>query len=339
MKFTTIQSEGSLISAEVLSEIYSGEENGQKPKDFALDKNVRLTDEIAACWADSKAFWEAFKHSLRKIAEEQTGASQTREQWILPLLRTLGFEGITFSKSAAQVGGRTYFISHRLGKSDDGLPIHIEGANVDLDKRSPTGRPRISPHALVQEYLNRTEHLWAIATNGKKFRLLRDSERLSRPTYLEFDLEQMMDGEHFSEFQLFYRLAHQTRWPQNTEVAHECLLEQYYQQGIEAGGRVRERLRVGVEEALKIFGNGFLNHSNNEDLKNKIQSGEISTQDYYRRLLLIIYRFLFLMVSEERNLVGPDPQNDHFRQIYDSYYSISRLRQKVEKSVNVEDRH
>lgn len=339
LKLNTITSEGSLISAELLAEIYSGEAIGQKAKDFALDKNVRLTDEIAACWADAKAFWEAFKHSLRKITEEQTGASQTREQWILPLLRTLAFEGITFSKSAAQVGGRTYFISHRLGEGDDGLPIHIEGANVDLNNRSPIGRPRISPHALLQEYLNRTEHLWGIATNGKKFRILRDSERLSRPTYLEFDLEQMMDGEHFSEFQIFYRLIHHTRWPQNTEVAHECLLEQYYQQGIEAGGRVRERLRDGVEEAMKIFGNGFLNHPNNETLKNKIQSGEISTEDYYRRLLLLIYRFLFLMVSEERNLIGPDPQNDNFRQIYDHYYSIFGLRQKVEKPVNVEDRH
>jgi len=112
MKLITIQSEGSLISAEILSEIYSGEVIGQKAKDFILDKNIRLTDEIAVCWADAKAFWEAFKHSLRKISEEQTGASQTREQWILPLLRTLGFEGITYSKSAAQVGGRTYFISH-----------------------------------------------------------------------------------------------------------------------------------------------------------------------------------------------------------------------------------
>lgn len=339
MNFATIKSEGLLIPSDLLTEIYSGEAVGQKAKDLALDKNIRITDEIAACWADSKAFWEAFKHSLRKVPKAQTGATQTREQWILPLLRTLGFEGITFSKSAAQVGGRTYFISHRFGEGDDGMPIHIEGANVDLDRRSAAGCPRLSPHALVQEYLNRTEHLWGIATNGKKFRILRDSERLIRPTYLEFDLEQMMNGEHFSEFQLFYRLVHRTRWPQKKESAHECLLEQYYQQGIEAGGRVRERLRDGVEEALKIFGNGFLNHPDNEDLKNKIQSGEISTQDYYRRLLLLIYRFLFLMVSEERNLVGPVPQNDHFRFIYDHYYSISRLRQKVEKPVNVENRH
>jgi len=298
MKFNTIQSEGSLISAEIISEIYSGEANGQKANDFALDKNIRLTDEIAACWADAKAYWVAFKHSLRKISDTKTGASQTREQWILPLLRNLGFDEVTFSKSAAQVGGRTYFISHRYGDGEDGLPIHIEGVNVDLDKRSPTGRPRISPHALVQEYLNRTEHLWAIVTNGKKFRLLRDSERLSRPTYIEFDLEQMMVGEHYSEFQIFYRLVHRTRWPQDKEIAHECILEQYYQQGIEEGGRVRERLRDGVEEALKIFGNGFLNHPQNEDLRNKIKSDKISAQDYYRKLLRLIYRFLFLMVQK-----------------------------------------
>ena len=123
MKLTTIQSEGSLISVEILSEIYSGEAIGQKAKDFALDKNVRITDEIAACWADAKAFWEAFKHSLRKVAEDQTGATQTREQWIIPLLRTLRFEGIAFSKSAAQVGGRTYSISHRLGEGEEVMLI------------------------------------------------------------------------------------------------------------------------------------------------------------------------------------------------------------------------
>jgi len=339
MNLTTIQSEGALISADLLSEIYSGEAVGQSTNDFELNGTIRLTDEIAACWSDAKAYWEASQHGLRKIREGLSGATVTREQWILPLLRTLGFEGIAFSKSAAQVGGQTYFISHRLRKGDNGLPIHVEGAFNDLDKRSPTGRPRLSPHALVQEYLNRTEHLWGIVTNGYKFRILRDSARLSRPTYLEFDLLQMMVGEHFAEFQLFYRIVHHTRWPADIDTAHECLLEQYYQEGIEAGGRVRERLRDGVEETLKIFGNGFLIHPNNDILRRKIADRKLSVMNYYRQLLRLIYRFLFLMVSEDRKLVGPDPENDTLCRIYDQYYSISRLREKVERPVNPEDRY
>lgn len=338
MNLNTIRSEGSLISADLLSAIHSGEAYGQKAGDFGVDGKIRLIDEIAACWSDAKAYWAAFQHGMGRVKEGDSGATVTREQWILPLLRTLGFEGITFSRSAAQVGGETYFISHRLGEGAEGLPIHVEGARNDLDRRPPTGRPRISPHALIQDYLNRTEHLWGIVTNGLQFRILRDSQRLSRPTYLEFDLQQVMEGEHFSEFQVFYRIIHRSRWPRDVESGHECLLEQYYQQGIESGGRVREHLRDGVEEALKIFGNGFLVHPDNNDLRQQIREGRLEALDYYRQLLRLIYRFLFLMVSEERNLVGPDPENDHLRKVYTWHYSISRLREKVERPVDMEER-
>lgn len=340
MNLTTVQSEGSLISADLLSEIYAGTAPGQQPRDFGLTGSVRLTDEMAACWSDARAYWEAFQHGLRRVREEESGASVTREQWILPLLRAMGFEGITFARTAAQVGGQTYFVSHRLGDGEEGLPIHIEGARNGLDARPPTGRPRLSPHALVQEYLNRTDCLWGMVTNGEQFRILRDAARLSRPTYLEFNLRQMMEGEHFSEFQIFYRLIHRSRWPKDAASAHECLLESYYQHGIETGGRVRERLRGGVEEALKILGNGFLSHHDNATLLQRIRDGKLSATEYYRQLLRLIYRFLFLMVSEERNLVGPDPEkNDLLRRVYEQYYSISRLREKVERPINPEERH
>jgi len=147
-------------------------------------------------------------------------------------------------------------------------------------------------------------------TNGLQLRILRDPGRLSRPSYLEFDLQQIMEGELFSEFQVFYRIVHRSRWPRDVESGHECILEQYCQLGIESGGRVREHLRDGVEDALKIFGNGFILHSDNKDLRQQIREGRLDAIDYYRQLLRLVYRFFFLMVSEERNVVGPDPEND-----------------------------
>ncbi len=50
----------------------------------------------------------------------------------------------------------------------------------------------MSPHALVQEYLNLTEHLYAIVTNGIQLRLLRDASRLIKLSFIEFDLQAMM---------------------------------------------------------------------------------------------------------------------------------------------------
>ena len=58
------------------------------------------------------------------------------------------------------------------------------------------------------EYLNRSYMLWGIVTNGSKLRLLRNVIRISKPTYLEFDLEGMVSGNLYSEFVLLYRLLH-----------------------------------------------------------------------------------------------------------------------------------
>jgi hypothetical protein len=91
---------------------------------------------------------------------------------------------------------------------------------------------RLSPHALVQEYLNATDHLWGIVTNGVRLRLLRESARFTRPTYVEFDLQAMLEGERFSDFALLYRLLHRSRLPQRAADAPECWLERYHQQAL-----------------------------------------------------------------------------------------------------------
>ncbi|MCA9741399.1 N-6 DNA methylase [candidate division KSB1 bacterium] len=350
MHFITVQSEGSLFSAETLTDIYHGEAQGQSQKDFLVSGHTefsgRLSDEIAACWGKARVHWAGFRLRLQHLQDDDPATSETRQLWVLPFLQILGFDNLVFARSAADVGGRSYAISHYDGEEDDSIPIHIVGAHQDLDKRSPSGRPRLSPHALVQEYLNRTEHLWAIATNGYRLRFLRDAARMSRPTYLEFDLKTMMQSEQFAEFQLLYRLLHRSRWLQKAGKAHDCWLEKYHQLGVDAGGRVRDKLREGVETALKIFGNGFLAHPDNSSLREKCLNGQLSATDFYRQLLHLIYRFLFLMVSEERKLVGPKqnvadghtPDEEKFQRIYREHYSISRLRAKVERPLNPDER-
>ncbi len=296
MNFFTVQSEGSLIAAETLAGIYHGEAPGQSAKDFGLDGKLRLSDEIAACWGQVRVHWASLQLHLQSLSESDSATQETRQLWVLPLLKLLGFERLTFARRADTVGGRTYLISHRDGavapmdsaRPDShaepdvispGLPIHIVGINQPLDRRAESGRPRLSPHALMQEYLNRTEHLWGIVTNGRRLRILRDAARMSKPTYLEFDLETMLQSEQFAEFQLLYRLLHRSRWPEDMSKAHDCWLEKYYQQGLDAGGRVREKLREGVEAALRLFGNGFLSHPDNTALREKLGSGQMTVTE------------------------------------------------------------
>src|SRR5690606_10402757 len=119
--------------------------------------------------------------------------------------------------------------SHTLTPSPSAqhpTPVHIVGWRQDLGRVAPSGRPRLSPHALVQEYLNRSEALWGIVTNGRVLRLLRDSTFVRRQAYLEFDLEGLFEQERFADFVLLYRLLHRTRLPADGR-AEDCLLEKY----------------------------------------------------------------------------------------------------------------
>ncbi len=312
--------EGSLIGAELLDEIASGKAPGQKPADFNLDTR-HLTDEIAAAWTDARAFWSAFQRQLARPNKNETGL--TRDQWLIPLLRLLGYE-ISYSAKAAEVDGVSYAISHRAGADEDAPPLHLVGWQQSLDRRAESGRPRLSPHALMQEYLNRTEHLWGVIANGQSLRLLRDSQLIRRQSYIEFDLRQMMEAEKFAEFGLLFRLLHRTRLPRGMADAKDCLLEQYHQQTIEQGGRVRDKLRAGVEQALKLFANALLQHKKNTRLKEQLNSGAYKAEDFYQQLLRLIYRLLFLMVGEERDLLKASADAD--TRTYRENYSVERLR-------------
>lgn len=317
-RFPCLKIEGGLLGQEIIDRIAEGTAEGQQPADFGLERRRRLLDEIAGAWNEARGHWKAFLHRLERLPEDDPATTVTRDHWVIPLLDSLGYE-LTYTPRAALLEGRTYAISHRAGADENAPPVHIVGCRQSLDRRPETGRPRLAPHSLLQEYLNRTEHLWGIVTNGFSLRLLRDSQRITRPTYIEFDLRRVMADENFADFALLYRLVHRTRLPADAAAAADCWLERYYTQTIEEGGRVRDRLRDGVEEALRILGNGFLHHPKNEKLRKEIGAGRLSAYEFYQQLLRLIYRFLFLMVAEERNLLTASP-------VYRDYYSIKRLR-------------
>ena len=116
-----------------------------------------------------------------------------------------------------------------------------------------------------------------------------------------------MEGEVYADFALLWLLCHQSRV--EAERPEQCWLEKWSQAAQEQGTRALDQLRGGVEEAIKALGRGFLAHPNNAALRDKLYSGTLSAQDYYRQLLRMVYRLLFLFVAEDRGLLL-DPKAD-----------------------------
>lgn len=329
MNYPSIRIEGAILSPDILERIE--EAPGQRPVDFGLNATAKVKDEIARAWADAQDYWRIFQRKLETLKADSPATTETRQQWMVPLLGLLGYQ-LDYQSRGAELNGKIYNISHRATNHAQ-APVQIVGYRepAGLDRKPERSTLRMSAHAVVQEYINLNEQLYGIVTNGRVLRLLRDSSRLIKLSYLEFDLDRIFTDGLFSDFAILYRLLHASRLPVTNDTAAESLIERYHQDSLDSGARIRDGLSRAVEQAIRDFGSGFLAHPVNDPLRSAIASGALTPEEYYKSLLRLIYRLLFLMVIEERGLVFPPQATASQREIYTRYYSVQRLRLLSEK--------
>jgi hypothetical protein len=323
---TAVRVSGGLLPSDVISGVLSGSLDGLTSSDYHLGgENPR--EAAARVWTHLLGVYRRFRDDLAKLPDGDAAVGVTRERWLTLVLSELGYGRVPLTGSGGiTLEDRQYPVSHLWGVT----PVHLLGWGVPLDKRTPgvPGAAQRAPHAMVQELLNRTDdHLWAIVSNGRLLRLLRDSTSLTGQAYVEFDIESMFDGELFAEFALLYLLAHQSRVevPDGGQPA-DCWLERWRTTAVSQGVRALTLLRDGVQHALEILGTGFLQHPANIALRDGLEKGNVRLDDVHQNLLRIVYRLLFWAVAEDRDaLLDPhsDPTTaDRYRQ----HFSSARLR-------------
>ena len=368
--FATVRTEGAILPRDLLARIAALDKDlgGLTPDDYHLS-GEKLNEATNRAWNRLQGAWAAFRNETASLRDgddnrgetaalrddgvdggvggtaggtardtataaraaapraSDPGTTPTRERWLLPLFQELGYGRLATAK-AHEIDGRSYAISHGWGH----VPIHLVGLNVDLDRRTPgvAGAAQASPHSLLQEFLNRSdEHLWGFVSNGLSLRILRDNRSLTRQAFVEFDLEAMMTGEAYADFALLYLLCHQSRV--EAERPEECRLERWSRAAEAQGTRALDQLRKGVEETINALGTGFIAHPGNTELRQKLQDGTLSTQDYYRDLLRLVYRLLFVFVAEDRGLLLDPGASVEAKALYTRFYSTARLRRLAER--------
>jgi hypothetical protein len=336
MNYSAISIQGNILTSEILEKIRQEETRFQAAKDFNLNQGDSVRDEINLAWSLAISHWNAFKQKREALSLTDSGTTETRKYWMLPLFQIMGYD--VSASNAEIINDKSYAVSHRANNKD-GFPIHIIGVQQSLDKKAEGAR--LSSHALIQEYLNNTEHLYGFTTNGAMLRVLRDATRLSRLSYIEFNLEQMMEEGLYVEFALLYRTLHSSRISSKKEENAESILEWYHQEALSSGSRIRERLSQAVEQSILLLANGILENPNNEGLRRNIDDNKITAHQYYLYVLRSVYRILFLLVIEERKLIFPEKRDEALnrkRDIYYQFYSIQRLTYLVQKKIYIDPR-
>ncbi|RJP44847.1 MAG: SAM-dependent DNA methyltransferase [Desulfobacteraceae bacterium] len=322
--FLAVKTEGGLLPADMLERISAGDNavSGLDPADYHLPAGEKLNEAVNRSWNRLKTVWQKFGTERAGLSPAEPGTTITRENWLLPMFQELGY-GRLFAAKSQIIDDKLYPISHSWHHS----PLHLVGCNISLDSRMAgiRGAATASPHSMVQEFLNRSDaHLWGMVSNGLVLRMLRDNKSFTRQAFVEFDLETIFDQDLFSDFVLFWLLCHQSRM--EAEDPAECLLEQWSRQAQEQGIRALDRLRNSVEAAISSLGQGFLSHPGNTALKDRLRTGDLDKMEYFRQLLRLIYRLLFLFTAEDRGLlVHPGAGPDAVKRYLD-YYSTARLR-------------
>jgi hypothetical protein len=327
--FTALRIEGGLLPPEFLQRIAALDAPGQSPADYALPPGRTVRDEIGRYWTIAEALWKDYRQNRARtdIRAERTGV----ERWLLHLLReVLGYTDITACSAAAVIGDRSFPITHRA--HGGAVPLLLTTAEHDLD-RSRKGfadERRRAPHAALQEYLNADPaSLWGTLANGPRLRLLRDNPSLTRPAYIEADLERIFEEGLYADFAALWLLAHSSRLAPGSQGMAGTRIEGWRTEGAKTGQRALERLRTGVTTALRELGCGFVEHPDNEALRIALRDGSFAADALHQQLLRLVYRLLFLFTAEERDLLHAPETDPAARDLYVQGYGLSRLRDRA----------
>ncbi len=329
--FTALRCEGGILPPEFLRTVSQRDARWQANADYGLTRSLNLRDEIGRYWRMANDLWIDYRERCERtdLNAERVGV----EDWLLALLeRVLGYPG--FERCGTlELGERRFPIGYR--SAGGAVPLVLTTRDYDLDRADPRfgeeGRRR-PPHGLLQEYLNAEDAcLWGVVSNGRVIRLLRDNVSLTRPAYLEADLERLFEEQLFADFAAFWLLFHASRIVPREPSPASCVLEGWRTESHATGERALAHLREGVTDALRQLGDGFLEHPDNDALRAALRDGELTAADYFQGLLRLVYRLLFLFTAEDRGLLFAPQTPAEARVLYKDGYALARLRERALK--------
>ena len=339
----TLAIEGGLFTAEWLTKVAAQQAPAQADADYGVRAGFTLREEIALAWRSAQALWSQFN-----VARAQTDhdAWAVTQRFTSELLRQCFAFQLQPATHPRVIDERHYPVPFSAlgGRVPVVMSPHNEARLLDtaherLGDNSGERVRRRSAFGLLQETLNaQTDALWGLASNGVLLRIARDNASLTRPAWVEVDLERLFVEERFADFSVLWLLLHASRFGSEGGAATDCALEQWRSSCREQGTRAREALRLGVEQALLVLGQGFVSHPANMSLREALSTGALDASGYFKQLLRLVYRQIFLLTIEEREVLHPLDADPNAASLYAQGYGLRRLRDRAVRR-SAHDRH
>lgn len=342
LAYECLSVEGGLFPAEWFTRLAQSGLPDMAAEDYRLPAGLQLRDEISRAWTIARTWWQRYGKSREGHAAESIHAVRAATAFTQGLLReVLGFQSLEVPSAPYVLDGRSFPLS--LTALGGRMPVVVAGWGEMLDApldRLKDGRRR-SPFGLLQDYLNAADvTLWGLVTNGRTLRLLRDNAALTRPAWVEVDLERLFTGDHHADFAALWLLLHETRFGLPGAALNDSWIEQQRAAALQDGTRAREKLSTGVAQALRDLGAGFLLHPDNHALREALHAGKLTPQDYYTELLRLVYRLIFIVTVEERGLLHPPgTEGSAARRRYAEGYAILPLRERAARTFQNNGHH
>jgi hypothetical protein len=317
--------------------------------DFLTDSITRLPDWIAVTDKELDDLASKLSAIFAKFPTEQSpNEAQTEDDLIWKVLGAVGWtnylrqqnlapkgredvpDGILFKDDAAKAQANK--TPEEWRRYEFGLAV-VESKRWDrpLDRRSGQRGEETAPSTQMLRYLRRVEDLttgklrWGILTNGGRWRLYYQGARSVAENFFEVDLAQILrvEGHEGGLFALDEkRRAHALRvfyliFRQAAFIGTASDPRTFHQRALDEGRFYEERVASNLSSL--VFGEVFPN------LVHGIAKAapEAPLQDVREAALILLYRLLFILYAEDRDLLP----------VRDSRYDNYGMRIKVRGSV------
>lgn len=267
----------------------------------------RLREDTA--WRDNPSDAFAFvRDSLKDAQTRWTGRDKDaiRKELLEPLFKKLGFKTTVNRPSRTEQTQPDYLLKDAEGRVISAAFVYPWDRWLDGPDLRDGDTPEENPGACVVTALDQGQAEWIIVTNGRLWRLYSKHAHARATNFYEVDLVEALTAsgdtdpnEAFRYWWLFFRLQAFQPIASSTDLWLDVVLLGCRDYAKRLGDRLKNRVFLTIFPHLA---QGFL-----EDRKLRLgvkkEPTEDELEDIFEATLTLLYRLLFLLYAESRDLL------------------------------------